>query len=191
MNAAFCRPLRKAKATNSTSSSFPSKIPTVTEPSGDGVHNLGTGPGGQVPAWLKVLAYGSGNENQTFDLRVIGWNRTPPDALNTVMWIPSVLGQFTCTLSAIVGVAGGYVVDTERFVDTLIIHATIAAQLQSTDVTADASAAAAASTGKILICSPANDLIAHMLVPLEGCEKVEFTFDMTGATDGNCLFSFV
>ena len=180
------RPLLKVLATSATDATFPSKIPTVTEPTGAGVLDLAS-QGGVVPSRIVVLPFGAGADNTTFDMRIIGWRKLGALPTPGELWIPTVLAQVSCTLSAAIGIAGAPLVATDRFADTIILHATITAQGKTTDT----DSAGAASTGRIVFTSPANDLVAHFTVELEGCQKVEFTFDMTGATNGNALVSFL
>ncbi len=183
------RQWRKALATNATNTSFASKIATITEPTNDGVISLCQSLGGPVPKHMLVVPFATSGDNDTMDMRIIGWRRLTTTGLpGGTLWIPHVLGQFTCTMSAAVGVAGAPVVATERFADTIIIHATIITQEKTTDVVS----AAAASTGGIWINSPANDLIGMIDVRTKGFEKMELTFDTTavGTTDMNALVSF-
>lgn len=181
----FIRPYQKALSASSTDTSFASRIPTTTAPANAIV--LGDQSGhGEVPCEMNVVFYGAGNDDQTFEARIIGWKRirgndqTTPD-----LWVPTVIAQFACILSTAVGVAGAPVVNTDRFVDTLSLASTVI-QPKTTDT----DSAGAASTGGVWFTSPANNLIAHANLRVEGYERVEFTFDMTGATNGNALVSF-
>jgi hypothetical protein len=173
--------LRKALATSSTATSFASKIPTITKPSGDGVHEFGNS--GSLPDLMHAMFYGAGADDSTFDVRIIGWDPTIDVSLKP-LWVPRILTTLTITLSTAVGIAGSYVIDTDRFADTLVVHATVAPQATFTDVVS----AAAASRGTVEIFSPANNVIAWANIPLRGCTLIEFSYDMTGATNGNALF---
>jgi hypothetical protein len=186
-------PLSKAYVTNTTSASFPSDVPTVTEPlgvnageAGSGIFNLVPGGRGLVPEWLLVSFFGAGSDNNTFDSRIIGWDRIGSSP-NNVLWVPRILASLSCTVSAMVGVAGQQVVDTDRFVDTIVVNS-VAPQPFYPGVDGTP---AAFYRGTIKVFSPANDLMAWALVPLYGCEKIQFDFDMTGATNGNALFRFL
>lgn len=178
------RPYQKALATNANSASFPSKVPTVTEPTSDGVVDLlNAGTGLTVPRAVKVLPYGAGSDNDVYDLRLIGWRRIKGTTPQTTLWVPTVLVEVTCTLSGAVGVAGSPVLATERFADTVTIKA---AGWEAT-TTADTTRA-----GSVLIFSPQNDLPAWFVIELNGEEKVEFTFDQTtGTPTGNCLIALL
>jgi hypothetical protein len=164
-------PFQKAHSTNPTDTSFPSKIPTGTEPSGTGVINLGNA-GAVAQNGLLVVPYGVGDDNDVFAMRVIGWRSIGKDP-NTRLWIPVLLAELTCTLCTAVGVAGKEVVDTERFCDTLALVT------GNDDISID-------------IVSPSTtsaQLIAHAVIDVKGFQKVEFTFDMTTGdpTNANCL----
>lgn len=177
MHGCYARPFQKAKSTNATDSSFPSKVPVHAEPTNDGVHDLGIGGGGEVPSDAVIIPYSVGSENDTFNMRVIGWRRLSHGA--TLLWIPSILADLACTLGAQTGVAATAVVATELFCDAITITTE---PVITSDVT---------NSGTSARFSPANDLIAWVSVPLYGSEKIEFTFDMaTGdPTSANALFS--
>lgn len=171
------QPFRKARSTNATDTSFPSKVPTITEPSGGGVLDLTEGGQGLVPESLVVLPFGTGDDNDVFDMRVIGWRRivggpNPGD----ILWVPCIIAQVTATLSAAVGVAGAPVVATERFADTLAV--TVEGVTRDGELTA-ADAETFTSSGTTVITSPANDTPAFFEVCVKGFEKIEFTFDTT------------
>ena len=109
-------PLSRARVANSTNSGgFPALAPTTTKPLVDsatgatGVVDLGNNP----PRLVKLIPFGVGANNTTFDVRLTAWHNAAG------LWVPTVLLQFTATLSAAVGVAGATVLDTERFADTL------------------------------------------------------------------------
>ena len=186
-----CRPWRKALATDSTASGFASKIPTITEPTGNGVIQLAESgsPNGIVAGTIKLVPYATGSDNDAFDMRVIGWNRIGSgEAFNTVktLWFPVILGQFSCTISAALGVAAAAIINTERFCDTITVAAT--GQLKSTDT----DSVGAASTGTTFVISPTNDLIGMIVMPLWATEKIEITFDQTTNTPSmNCLYSLL
>lgn len=158
---------KKARTTSATDSSFPSRVATTTEPADDGVVSLAAVTN-DVSTWVKVVPFASGSDGDTFDVRVIGWTRI------STLWVPTILLQFTATLSAAVGVAGAAVLDTERFADTVSDPAT-------------------GMGGAGVNCqptSPANDTPAHYLFDSRGCPKLEFLFDRTGGSASmNVLYS--
>ena len=160
-------PLRKAKSSNSAAVSFTAKEPTTTEPTGDGVIDvfsraLGLAHETKMPKFLNVIPFGDGANDTTFDMRVWAWSKTVQ--LDDVVWIPQLLVQLNVTLGDI---------------DAAVIAAS--------NLLADTIAIAAGDADAALI-SPANDTTASILVHLRGAEKVEFDFDMTGATSGNALW---
>lgn len=169
----LCGPLQKfLKTADSTDTSFPSKIPTLTEPVGNGVLELGQF-GAVSQNGVVLLPYATAGNNDTFSIRLIGWRKigTAPDV---AMWIPVVLCELACICCAATGVTGGAILATERFVDSLTI------------VTGNANVS-------IDVVSPLGDVIAHAVADTKGCQKIEATFDSTaaGATAMNCLVALV
>lgn len=184
----YTRPWKRALATDSTDTSFPARIPTITEPTGNGVIELADNVGnGLIPGMLKICPIATAGDNDSADLRVIGWQRIKTTGVP--LWFPVVLGQFSLIFSTTVGVAGSPVAATERFCDTIIIHATIVAQPRTTDT----DSGGAASTGEIQIISAANQLIAMIVMPIFASEKVELTWDSTaaGTTAMNALIALL
>lgn len=171
----------KARQANATDASFPSRIPQATEPTGVGdsvaqatasaVIDLRGGSGNVVQNAIVVRPFGAGSDNNTMSVRFIGWTyltdytRDP----NTGIWVPTLLAELACTLSAVVGVAGKAVVATDRFADTITLT------YGNDDVSID-------------IVSPANDLSAHAVLDLKGSQKLEIcTSTGSSATSCNCL----
>jgi hypothetical protein len=179
-----CEGWKKALTTSSTATSFATKIPTITPPTGVGVIDMSAA--NFIPHFGQFLFYGAGADDTTFDVRLIAWNPIGT-AVNNVLWIPQVLCSLTCILGTSVGIAGASVIDTDRFADSIVVHATVAPQPTLTDVVS----AAAATRGTIEIFLPSNNLIAYAQVPLRGARKLEVSFDMTGATNGNALYRFL
>lgn len=180
------RSLQKAFTANANTSSFPSKIPTITEPTNDGVTDLQGGSGG-CPQRLLILPYGLGSANNTFDMKVIGW-RLMGNSLNSGLWVPTTLCEVTCTVGAATGVAAAPVLNTELFVDTIVMKSEALTPLRpGWDATPTA-----VFSGDITIYSPADDTVGWLLVNLYGCQKVEFTYDQTSGTPTtNCLIALV
>jgi len=164
------QPLKKALATNSTATSFASKVDTLTEPTGDGVHAAGILAGVSQNA-VVVYPFAVASANDTFSMRVIGWHKV---LLSTgvAQWVPVVLAELACTVGAATGVAGGAEVATELYADTITIVGTTANAGVDIDVV-----------------SPANDTKASATIDLKGAQKFEFTFDNTrSGTSFNTLF---
>lgn len=159
------RPLSKALSTSATDASFPSKVPTTTEPTGIGVLELQRlETRATFPSNIFLIPYGVGNDDHTFDMRVIGWRKV------ATLWVPTVLTQVAVTLSTAVGVAGAAVTNSERFADTISIT------IGNSNVSVE-------------VVSPANNTVAHMVVDVKGSQKVELTFDLGSGTNCNALWS--
>lgn len=164
----------KARSVNQTSNGYVSKIATGTTPNGDAgtatgasiitlCHEGITGVSGAV-----ILPYGVGSNNNTFSMRVIGWDRIGNDP-NTLLWVPVMLLEVQVTLSSsCVGVAGREVVATELFADTIALVGTSGNPNVSCE-----------------IISPANDTIAHLTLTFKGFAKAELSFT-TGASATSC-----
>jgi hypothetical protein len=176
-------PLRVALAANATDTSFAALVSTLTEPTGAGVLTLAGNT--SRPKKLHISFFGAGADDSTFDARIIGWDRVEKPGAD--LWIPRILCSLTLTLSTQVGVTGARVIATDRFADTMVVHATVAPQSTFTDVVS----AAAASRGVVEIFSPANNVIAWAKVPINGAEKIQVVFDMTGATNGNAVYRWI
>ena len=163
-----------ALATNATDNSFPSRIPTTTEPSGDGVVSV-PNPSQISPTNVMILPFGVGSENHTFDLRVIGWRKVTGSSL-TSLWVPVVLGQFACTLCTAIGVADTPVSASNRFADT--ISRTLGIENVSDQIVSPADESLA-------------DLIGHILLDAKGFSKIELNIDVGTATSGNALVAWL
>lgn len=165
----YSMPFRNARSTNATDTAFPSRVPTGTEPTGDGVIDLVHGEQGCVRNRALIVAYGTDAADETFAMRVIGWRRLGNDP-ETLLWVPVTLTEITCTLGASTGVAGREVVATEFFADTMAFVAGKGAEGEN-----------------LRLLSPADDTIAHVEVALQGFAKLEITFDMVLGASGNAL----
>lgn len=161
-------------STNATDTSFPSRIPTTTAPNttnNPGLVILGDQidmPGGRpVSSHVRMCFFGVGNDDTTFDVRVIGWGKTDGG-----LYVPSPLYGFSCTLGTAIGIAGNAISASTRFADTV----TLTTNFGTTGV-------------DVIPTSPASNLIATVLMDCKGFSLLEVTFDMTGATSGNALYS--
>src|ERR1044072_1976198 len=77
--------LRRARVTNCTDSSFPSRVPTITEPSRAGasaaqatasaVFNLNVSGQSSQQNRIMVMPFGAGANNNTLSMRVIAWHK--------------------------------------------------------------------------------------------------------------------
>ncbi len=162
-------PLVKWLTTAATDATFPATIPTATEPTGDSIVDLS----GQKYRKIRVMPFGAGADNDTHVIRVIGWNQVGSTSDSTLIWVPSLLASYTSTLSTLVGVSGKVVTDSERFADTLVIVANMGTDAQGT-----------------VKVSPADNLTpAYFICELNGAQKVQVTFDLTGtSTSANALY---
>lgn len=184
-------PLQIAFATNSTSASFTQWTVTNTEPVGvrmgedaaaAGIFNIPSS-GNLVPDKLRISFFGAGSDNDTFSARIIGWERRGSNPVTTE-WNPIILATFACTLSSMVRAN----VATDKIVDTITETSMIAPEPRYNDLDATP---AVVYGGTCIIASPANNFEAFAIVPIYGVEKIQFDFDMTGATSGNCWFRFL
>lgn len=177
LNTTLGADFQKVRSVNCTDTSFPSKVPTNTEPTGD----AGTAGGASVidlsqgniavHNGVALIPYGLGDENDVFAMRIIGWKRVGTVAA-TLLWIPVTLAELTCTMGTSVGVAAMTILNTERFCDTIVLVT------GNDDVSID-------------IVSPADNTIAHVMMDVKGFKKLEVCFDMTtgSPTSANCLYA--
>lgn len=166
-------PFQKILATNSTDTSFDQKVPTKTEPKGDGVFELGpsiTDGGQQVYDQLLVVPFGTDADGEQFDVRVTGWR--PIGKLPNVLWVPVVLAEVVVVVTNVKGVAGTEVDENQFFGHILTLTAGGSDNVSLADMMG------------------VTAVIAHFRVMTRGFWKAEFTFDMTGAgpaASGNAL----
>lgn len=175
---------RRVRRVNAADDGFPTKSPTGTEPApADGnsaaqataaaVIDLGNRTGGVAQNVATITPYGAGADNATFSMRVIGWRLVHEGLDYESIWIPVVLGEFLCTLSTQVGVAGRVVAETDRLCDTVALVGFTA----NDDI-------------DVSICSPANNTAGHVTIDLKGFQKLELTFTTGGsATSCNALLA--
>lgn len=163
----YASPLRRVLAANAVNATFAALPDTFDTPAGDGVIDLSAGGGGgEIPGYLELWPFALGADNDTFSLRVMGWTRLLPglaDGRN--QWTSFLIAEFTAIASAAVGLAGGVILATERYADTMTVVA------EATN----------AGQGSSFLTSPGTDLKAHVAVRLEGVERVQVQFRQTGA----------
>ena len=147
--------------TDSTDSSYTAKVPTTTEPSGDGIISLPE-VGKFVPEHVFLMPYGTNAANEVFAMRVWGWGYDRTDKL----WIPFLLNETTCTLGNIVASKGA----NTFLCDTLIV---VSAQ---------------GDTGNTTFISPVGDVPGSIIMPTNGARKLEFLFKKSTAAAANCLY---
>lgn len=161
-------PWRKAKETNATDTSFPSRPTRITRPSNDGVHACGTYPG------IVIVPYGTGDNNDVFEMHVLLWRSL--GVFPATVWLPNrATTAFVCTLSTFAGPAGGILTTTDLVCDT-ITTADTAITTQSINAS---------------IVSPADNTPAYIVLNTFGAEMIEFIFDATTGdpTGMNCLWA--
>lgn len=159
--AVSCIPLRAARSSNSTSTSFTAKTPTATEPSGTGIFDLTDTPygsAGQVASYIEIIPFATDGNNDTGDLRLWGWS----EVANTALYIPRLLAEINVVYGNISATA-------------------IAANTVMADTLTLADGAADGTFTSII--SPANDTTASILVHTRGCRWIEFDFDLAGAQE--------
>ncbi len=183
------RVYQKAWATNADTATFASRIPTVTEPTNDGVVAL-HGSGIEVPRQMIVLPYGLGADDDSADMRIIGWRSIGYQSGGKILWVPAIMGIFTVTIGTTVGIAASPVLNTERFADTITLKSD---NTTSQPVAQGIAIAGVESMGRnIDIFSPSANLIAWIKMDLLGMEKVEFIFDqITNSPTMNALIAFL
>ncbi len=171
---------KKAQTTDSANASFTSKVPTVTEPTGDGIINCRDGGGVEWPVWLTVVPYGDGADEDAFSIRIIGWRRIGSvGAPGSYLWVPATLCECACTEGTAVGVAGAPVTNSFRFCDTITI------------VTEPTTTAVTTRNGTVELFSPGDNTVGYFRVKLCGVEKIEFNWDQTTNTPNmNALIAF-
>ncbi len=167
-------PWRKALVTENQDNSFEAKIPIATKPSGDGVFNLldeanGVHQGIFIPEKIIIIPYATNANNETFDIRLWGWNKYD---VATPIWIPTIL----IGLNVVVGnINNDAILNNSFLADTL----TLVEGIDANNVL---------STGDA-------DLPARAIVALEGVELIEFDFDVdaggSASNSDNCLFRFI
>jgi hypothetical protein len=161
---AYTSKLSRVRATSATGS-FPSHVPTATQPADPGV--VGDPIVQGAPEWIQVIPFGDGADNSTFDLRVIGWKVS-----DLGLWVPTILAQAACTLSTAVGVNTYEVTGSQRFADTITL----------TQVQANVDSK---------VSSPTNNSVASFQVQTRGSTFIEITFNLGTATGANALVSWV
>jgi hypothetical protein len=106
---------------NYSTNGYPSRIPTTTAPSGDGVIPMGH-MGGYSPNHLILVPFGVGSSTNTFTMQILGWRATklpPGQPASLPLWIPVNLGEYTITLGTATGVAGADLTTTSLFNTTI------------------------------------------------------------------------
>ena len=146
---------------NDNSASFSAVTATNTEPTGDGKVK-------PIYNHILVVPFGTGSDNNKFDIRLIGWR-----AIDST-YVPVNLGRATCTLSSsVTGAASG---DTPN---------------NASDLFADNIAISDLDSPLQLLPGEADQLPAALLVDCMGCDIVELQVNVDSATNGNALYALL
>jgi hypothetical protein len=178
------QPWRLARKVNQTSSSFVSKLPTLTEPTGD----AGTATGASIielgkpreitQNGLLLLPFGTGSDATTFSVNIIGWAQGAfPNAGNLFSWFPLLLAQLQCTISSTnTAPASGFTPNGASDFFASAISLTYGNNNVSIDIVSPGVAG----------------LLASALLDIKGFQKIELSFSTgSSATDANALVRFV
>lgn len=163
---AFVQKFVKARLDNSTDASYPSKVPTLTQPSGAGVVNPPRAGEGSRKM-MQIVPFGTDAADEVFGIRIIGWRQTGGE-----LYIPIKLAELTCTLGTTPGVATADIDENQFFADTIAV---------------------AFGNDKVDVefLSPGDNTVASAIINTKGCPYVEILFDMNSTASGNALIAWV
>lgn len=122
-------------------------------------------------ASLYLMPFGTDAANEAFGVRLVGWRKLTGVDGSTPLWVPTHLGDVTCTLGTSVGVASQLVINTEYFADTLAL--------------------VSGGWADIKLIQTASDLPAAILVPSKGFNYIQALFDLDTAASANLLWGVV
>ena len=165
-----------AFSTNTTAASFASIVPTTTKPSTNSSTGIAILPADN--AVFRGVFYGEGADGDTFDVKIVGWSRVwadgasvdpPANPDKTVEWVPCALAHLTCTLGTASGAASGVIGGADHhFADTI---------------------ASTYASAAVNILSPGDNIPGFVEISTSGFQMIGVYFDMTGATNGNLLYT--
>jgi hypothetical protein len=165
---------RRGQTTNAVTTSFSALLDTLTKPAASATRTVIDCAGGssnrKERSVLRLVPFGGDTNDQTFSLKVVGWNRVLPAIVGeTFQWHPSAVCEVSATLSStLLGLAGAPVVATEFYADALSV------------VTGDV----------VLHTGTVNVDPAWLECDVSIFELVEVVYDLTGAVGANALYSF-
>lgn len=165
-------PFRKVADTDIVTDSI--TVPSVLDkaPSGNGVVELQSLEGGDLPKRLLLMPISKGAADDTYTLAIYGWRRTNGRG-SKAAYVPITLGSFACTAGSKTGVAGTDVDTTYFFADTI----TMTANYGVANVTN-------------VIISPAQNEYASIELYTRGCSILSFLMDLgTTPTAMNVLMA--
>lgn len=167
--------LAKLFSTDVTNTSFPSLIPTITEPRSSATRGVieMVSSGNVSKNLLCLIPVGTGANNAVITgMRVTGWNRlraTPP--LHP-LWIPTPLLAVDMVFGNVTGVALSPLAATYFFMDTI----TLITNFGTANVSNE-------------FLSNQGDLVGAIHLDAKGYQKVEVSVDLgANATGFNCLY---
>ncbi len=156
---------------NSTATSITFPVPTLTEPTGDGVigMNRSSGYSGEYSAnGLIIIPYGAGSATNTMLMNCYGWRPTI-GRLAKPLWVAFELATFTVTLCTVPGIAGADVNESQLFAGTISLG------VGTANVSNE-------------IVSPTGNVVGHILLDTKGCVLVQILFDRnSSSTSCNAL----
>src|SRR5581483_11693834 len=112
---------KKVRTANYGTNGYPTRVPTLTKPTGTGVISLGDGGAG-CPPYVLLVPFGTDASTHTGSLTVLLWRATAVNPGNPQMalWVPHALCSAQFTLSTSVpGQAGADVDNTQSFATTI------------------------------------------------------------------------
>jgi hypothetical protein len=178
------QPYIRARSVNQTSTSFVSKVPTLTEPLGDAgtatgasvLDLVGGGASGGGGVFVQngavIVPYGTGSDGNTFSIRILSWKSYGLGAGK--IWVPILLAELLCTLSSGNPGVGSLITSSMLFAKTITI------------TTGNAGVS-------IDVISPAaSAILASAMLDLKGVSRLELSFSTgSSATDCNALISLL
>lgn len=177
---------KRVRATNYSTNGYPSRVPTVTAPSGDGVVLLNDPktPGQVTPRSMILIPYGTDASTHTFTIKMLGWRPTLLN-LGPQLWMPVQIAEFTATLGTAAGVANADLGTTQQFATTIVL---------TTNGPTWQNAAAPNTIPPVVpdlfIVSPGSNNIGAIFLRNLGFPIVEIIFSTGGVvTDCNSLYS--
>lgn len=171
------QPFKYALATNATGTTFADLNATTTEPSGSGIFDLlsianGVGLGAQVPEYLQLIPFGKNADNETFDMRLYGYNATERTASLAPIYIPQLLLDLSVVLCARTF--------TDHAADTFLADT----------LTVNDGGADNGLWQRITDCQ--EDMVASVIVHTRACRYIRFDFDAdaggSASASANCLW---
>lgn len=157
--------LTRLLTTNSTGNTAPALNARLTFPDGAGLIQFQTSTPQSV---LRVVPFGTANDNQTGTLHVYRWVIGESTA-GVVTYVPILACVLTFALNARTGVADGLVLATERFADGIA----------QTSGRGDASG--------IIIVGGADEITEARIPIVAGTSMMEIVTQVGTATNLNCL----